>query len=416
MHIPRCTFCRSPRPRPNAPRSHQRHFRRPPRTTNAISLPQPPFTPPAASLPPRTIPAAHHSLRAEPLDQGFHPAVASPRAQSPLKGFHLPSRGRNADERPSINQRDPLPSIAIPFLPSQSTLAHSIAQSPLPHPWLQSVAPAIPFHPWRGRWLFSTVNRQHSLDLNPFAIRSCPSLAAQSIAQTSLGLHLREEPRLGRGAGARSLLFLAPPLLRDPLLERGHGRRPLRLLRRRDGGPVAADARSWHGTAPTSAHVAKTRTKLMVYNASLNPHPAPMPELPTVLGRGGGNDVEGDGDKQSQQGHGAVIQPPRSAETAPTRRVLSDPMSHGSALTGHKVEELAAIGPSLGADHVNTSAGEVDVENDLSTQYHPTCRIVVLARSPLTRACEYGETGTCDVLVVVVLACALGAIADLNRS
>lgn len=94
----------------------------------------------------------------------------------------------------------------------------------------------------------------------------------------------------------------------------------------------------------------------------------------------------------------------------------SDPMSHGSALTGHKVEELAAIGPSLGADHVNTSAGEVDVENDLSTQYHPTCRIVVLARSPLTRACEYGETGTCDVLVVVVLACALGAIADLNRS
>jgi hypothetical protein len=51
------------------------------------------------------------------------------------------------------------------------------------------------------------------------------------------GLHLREEPRRGRGAGARSLLFLAPPLLRDPLLERGHGRRPLRLLRRRDGGP-----------------------------------------------------------------------------------------------------------------------------------------------------------------------------------
>lgn len=86
---------------------------------------------------------------------------------------------------------------------------------------------------------------------------------------------------------------------------------------------MAADARSWHGTAPTSAHVAKTRTELMVYSASLNPHPAPMPELPTVLGRGGGNDVEGDGDKQSQQGHGAEIQPPRSAETAPTRRVLS---------------------------------------------------------------------------------------------
>jgi hypothetical protein len=63
----------------------------------------------------------------------------------------------------------------------------------------------------------------------------------------------------------------------------------------------------------------------------------------------------------------------------------SDPMSRGSALTGHKVEELAAIGPSLGADHVNTSAGEEDVENDLSTQYHPTCCVVVLARSPLAR-------------------------------
>jgi hypothetical protein len=179
VHIPRCTFCRSPTPaakrsaKPPTPfpppaAHHQRHF-----------------TPAAAiHAARRTIPAAHHSLRAEPIDQGFHPAVASPLAQSPLKGFHLPSRGRKADERPSINQRDPLPSIAIPFHPSQSTLAHSIAQSPLPHPWLQSVAPTIPFHPWRGRWLFSTVNRQHSLDLNPFAIRSCPSLAAQSTAQT----------------------------------------------------------------------------------------------------------------------------------------------------------------------------------------------------------------------------------------
>jgi hypothetical protein len=63
----------------------------------------------------------------------------------------------------------------------------------------------------------------------------------------------------------------------------------------------------------------------------------------------------------------------------------SDPMSRGSALTGHKVEELAAIGPSLGADHVNTSVGKEDVENDLSTQYHPTCRVVILARSLLAR-------------------------------
>ena len=36
-----------------------------------------------------------------------------------------------------------------------------------------------------------------------------------------------------------------------------------------------------------------------VGSASPSPHPAPMPELPAVLGRGGGNDVEGDGDKQS---------------------------------------------------------------------------------------------------------------------
>jgi hypothetical protein len=172
--------------------------------TNAISaprrasLPQPPFTPPAASLPAaipaarraslpsRTIPAAHHSLRAEPLDQGFHPAVANHRScffhRSRVSIFH-PEAARFTARSPSI-QRDPLPSIAIPFHPSQSPLAHSIAQSPLPHPWLQSVAPAIPFHPWRGRWLFSTVNRQHLLALNPFAIRSCPSLAAQSTAQT----------------------------------------------------------------------------------------------------------------------------------------------------------------------------------------------------------------------------------------
>jgi hypothetical protein len=92
---------------------------------------------------------------------------------------------------------------------------------------------------------------------------------------------------------------LLPLSLHDPLLERGHGHRPLRLLRRCDGGPVATDARSWHGAKPTSVHVAKTRTELMVYSASPSLHPAPMPELPTVLGRGGGNDVEGDGDKQS---------------------------------------------------------------------------------------------------------------------
>ena len=30
------------------------------------------------------------------------------------------------------------------------------------------------------------------------------------------------------------------------------------------GGPTAADDRSWHGTAATSAHMAKTRTELMV--------------------------------------------------------------------------------------------------------------------------------------------------------
>lgn len=40
--------------------------------------------------------------------------------------------------------------------------------------------------------------------------------------------------------------FPCAPLLRDPLLEREHGRRPLRLFRRRDRGLVAADARSWH--------------------------------------------------------------------------------------------------------------------------------------------------------------------------
>ncbi|KAG2647959.1 hypothetical protein PVAP13_1NG006546 [Panicum virgatum] len=60
---------------------------------------------------------------------------------------------------------------------------------------------------------------------------------AVEVARGALhGLHLREEPCRGRRAGGRPLLLPPPPLLGDPLLERRHGRRPLRLLGRRDGG------------------------------------------------------------------------------------------------------------------------------------------------------------------------------------
>jgi hypothetical protein len=99
VHIPRCTFCRSPTPAaersakpptpfppPAAHQSRSRHSRRPP-----------PFQPPAA----------HHSLRAEPL--------ANHRSRSILgEGFHLPRC------RPQCLQRDPLPSSAVPSHQSRS--------------------------------------------------------------------------------------------------------------------------------------------------------------------------------------------------------------------------------------------------------------------------------------------------------
>ena len=115
---------------------------------------------------------------------------------------HLPLQRREAVlERPA--RRGQLLG-ALRHVP-RAVLAHD----PLPPPFLV----LLPFY-FLGDLL------EHAVELARGALQS---------------LHLREQPRRGRGAGARPFLFLAPPLLRDPVLQRGHGRRPLRLLGRRDG-------------------------------------------------------------------------------------------------------------------------------------------------------------------------------------
>jgi hypothetical protein len=139
------------------------------------------------------------------------------------------------------------------------------SRDPVPQPrWLPSMAARarLPHSLHDARWRFCIAHKSHPwprIASLPNPLRISPTkLPSMAVATNPW------QPRPSPSAASASIhgcpRARLPLSLHDPLLERGHGRRPLRLLRRRDGGPVAADARSWHGTTPTTVHVAKTRT------------------------------------------------------------------------------------------------------------------------------------------------------------
>jgi hypothetical protein len=135
VHIPRCTFCRSPTPaaersakpptpfpHPAAHHSRSRHSRRPPHHS------RPPFQPPAA----------HHSHRA-PFPPRITPSAQSrsikgsiPRSPITARAFSIAQGFPSSIPRPQGLQRDPLPSSAIPFHPSRSPSIHRNHRSRIP--------------------------------------------------------------------------------------------------------------------------------------------------------------------------------------------------------------------------------------------------------------------------------------------